>query len=390
MKAYKFRIYPSWIQQKKIQETFDICKNVYNKLLDLSIKKYKNEKKGLSKYQMNKINTGKHREVYSQVLQNVSDRVSKSYQNFFRRVKDKNCKEKGFPRFKSSIKSITYPQHDTSKTGFFIDNKKLFVSKIGKMPIILHREINGEIKTLTIKKNESNQYFAVFCCDEYSSKKVKTEGSVGIDVGLKTYATLSDGNAIENPRFMKKSEKKLIRLHRELSRKKGGSNNRQKAKLRLVRQYQRIENQRKDFLHKITTKLAKNYKICKVEDLKIYNMMRNHHLAKSIADASWGTFVNMLSYKVVANGGRLIKVEPRYTSQTCSNCGKRIKMPLNKRIFDCECGLKINRDLNASINIHGREGHSQTYTPDGDCVRPLKAVVDEAGTILRGNTIGSS
>jgi len=117
MKAYKFRIYPSWIQQKKIQETFDICKNVYNKLLDLSIKKYKNEKKGLSKYQMDKINKGKYREVYSQVLQNVSDRVNKSFKNFFRRIKNKSCKKKGFPRFKSSVKSITYPQHDTQKKG---------------------------------------------------------------------------------------------------------------------------------------------------------------------------------------------------------------------------------------------------------------------------------
>jgi len=263
------------------------------------------------------------------------------------------------------------------------------VSKIGRMPIILHRKINGEIKTLTIKKNKSNQYFAIFCCEEYPSKKVKTKGSVGIDVGLDTYADLSDGTIIENPKYLRESEERLTRLHRELSRKKKGSNNRKKAKLRLSRQYQKIDNQRMDFLHKNTNMLSKNYGLLKVEDLKIQNMMKNHHLAKSIADASWGTFVNMLSYKVVANGGQLIKVDPKYSSQDCSNCGHRMKIPLHIKIFCCEnCGLTINRHLNASININGREGHSRTYTLVRDCVRPSnKATVYEARTIFRGNTI---
>jgi len=389
MRAYKFRIYPSKKQQRKIQETFDICKNVHNQLLELSIKKYKKEKKGLSKYQMDKINSGKHQEVYSQVIQNVSNRVSKSFKNFFRRVKDKSCKEKGFPRFKSSVKSITYPQNNGS---FKIENKRLSVSKIGNIPIIKHREVKGEIKTLTIKGNKSNQYFVIFTCEEYPSKKVKTKGNVGIDVGLETYATISNGKTIENPRFLRESEDRLKWYHRELSRKKKGSNNRKKAKLRLSRQYQKIENQRMDFLHKTTSDLSKTYRNCKVEDLQIPNMMKNHHLAKSIADASWGTFVNMLSYKVVTNGGQLIKVEPKYTSQTCSSCGHRMKMPLHLRIFCCDnCGLEINRDLNASININGREGHSRTYTLVGDCVRPTKtkATVDEARTIFRGDTIGS-
>jgi len=326
--------------------------------------------------------------VYSQVIQDMRDRLIKSYQNFFRRVKDKNCKEKGFPRFKSSVKSITYPQNNGS---FKIINKRLSVSKIGNVPIVKHREIRGKVKTLTIKRNKSNQYFAIFLCEEYPSKKVKTKGSVGIDVGLETYAVLSDGVSIENPRCLINSERKLTRLHRELSRKKKGSNNRKKAKSRLARQYQKIENQRMDFIHKITSDLSKTYGICKVEDLQIPNMMKNHHLAKSIADASWGTFVNILSYKVVTNGGQVIKVEPKYTSQTCSSCERKIKMPLNRRTFNCGCGLKINRDLNASININGREGHSQTYTPDGDCVRPTetKATVYETGTIFRGDTIGS-
>lgn len=390
MRAYKFRIYPSRKQQKKIQKNFDICKSVHNQLLELSIKKYKNEKKGLSKYYMDKTNTGKHQEVYSQVIQNVSDRVSKSFQNFFRRVKDKSCKEKGFPRFKSSVKSITYPQNNGS---FKIVNKRLSVSKIGNIPIIKHREVKGEIKTLTIKRNKSNQYFAIFTCEEYPSKRIKTKGSVGIDVGLETYATLSDGKTIDNPRCLRESEERLKKLHKKLSRKKKGSNNRNKAKLRLARQYQKIENQRTDFLHKITSNLSKkNYRTYKIEDLKITNMMKNHHLAKSIADASWGTFVNFLSYKVVTNGGQVIKVEPKYTSQDCSSCGHRMKISLHQRIFCCDsCGLKIDRDFNASININGREGHSRTYTPDGDCVRPTvtKATVYETGTIFRGDTIGS-
>jgi len=394
MRAYKFRIYPSKKQQKKLQNNFDVCKDAYNFLLCKCNESYKNFHKSLNnRIELNKLikkfknDNPKSSDVYSQVLQDTRNRLIKSYQNFFRRVKNKNCKEKGFPRFKGNVKSITYPQNNGS---FKIENKRLSVSKIGNIPIIKHREIKGKIKTLTIKRNKSSQYFAIFCCEEFSIKKTKTRGSIGIDVGLEKFATLSNGEIIENPRCLLNSEKRLIKLHRKLSRKKRGSNNRLKSKLKLARHYQKIENQRMDFLHKITSDLSKTYRICKVEDLKIQNMMKNHHLAKSIADASWGTFVNMLSYKVVTNGGQLIKVEPKYTSQTCSNCGRRVKISLSKRIFICECGLKINRDLNASININGRDGLSQTYTLVGDCVRPSKkAVVDEARTIFHGSMIGS-
>ncbi len=381
---YKFRLYPSREQKERIINSFKVCKAVYNELLALSKDSYRFGGVTLNRFDYNKYLTGKYREVHSQVKQNVSDRVHKAFQNFFRRIKDKSCKKKGFPGFKSRVNSMTFPQ-----SGFkFKSNKKLFASKIGNIPIVLHRVPKGKIKTLTIKQNCAGQWFVVFSCEtEIPSVKHSSNEKIGLDVGLESFATLSDGGIIENPRFLVKSENRLKILQRCFSKKKKGSANRRKARYRLAKQHIRVVNQRSDFLHKLSHKLTKSYFFVAVEDLNIKKMVKNHWLAKSINDASWNSFVQMLSYKAVTSGGQFIRVNPRDTSKTCSKCGTITEMPLSKREFLCpRCGFVCHRDLNASINILMVGQGLPKPNACGDTVRPsLRARVVESGTIC-GNS----
>ncbi len=380
LRMYKYRLYPSRKQKERIINSFKVCKAAYNELLALNKDSYQFGDVTLGKFDYNKYLTGKYREVHSQVLQNVSDRTHKAFQNFFRRVKDKSCKKKGFPRFKSRINSMTYPQ-----SGFkFVTERRLYASKIGNIPIVLHRIPKGKIKTLTIKVNRAGQWFAIFSCEiEALPIKHSSTKKIGLDVGLESFATLSNGSVIENPRFLIKSEKKLKRLQRRLSKKKKGSINRRKARYRLARQYLKVINQRTDFLHKLSHKLTKSYSFIAVEDLNIKNMIKNHWLAKSITDASWNSFVQMLSYKAITCGGQLVKINPKNTSKTCSECGTVTEMPLSKREFLCpSCGFVCHRDLNASINILTVGMDYAKPNACRDAVRPsLKARVVESGTI---------
>jgi len=386
---YKYRIYPSQKQKIKLINSLKTCKVIYNELLAMSIDSWRYGQVSLNGFDYNYYLTGKYSDISSKIKQNVSDRVHKAFQNFFRRVKE-NAKEKGFPRFKSRVNSITYNQciNGIGKRCFFwfVSNKKLYVSKIGNIPIVLHRIPKGKIKILTIKQNKANQWFAVFSCElEKVGKPIDfpQNSKIGIDVGIENFATLSNKEVIENPHFLVKSEKRLKRLHRKLSRKKKGSKNRFKARFRLAKQYIKVTDQRTDFLHKLSKSMAIRYGSIVVEDLKIKNMVKNHHLAKSISDASWSSFIQMLSYKAVISGGQLVKVNPRNTSKTCSECGTIMDMPLSKREFKCShCGFVCHRDLNASLNIYDRAGLARISTPVDDCVRPsMKATVCESGTI---------
>lgn len=360
LRTYKYRLYPSGKQQKRIFNNFNICKLVYNQLLEMSIDTYKTTGKTLHRFDFNKRLSGKHKEIHSQVLQNVSDRVHKAFSNFFRRVKDPAYKKKGFPRFKSRIKSITYPQN-----GFkFLSEKQIHISKIGNIPIVLHRIPKGNIKTLTIKRNRAGQWFTIFACEVENVPVIhSSKCNIGIDVGIENFATFSDGVIIENPRFLVKAEKRLKRLQKWLSRKVKGSKNRGKARFLVARQHLKINNQRNDFLHKISHGITKTYSFITIEKLNINGMVNNHHLAKYITDASWGNFARMLAYKAVACGCQFVEVNPRNTSRTCSECRAIVDMPLSKRTFRCtKCGFVCHRDLNASINID-RAGLARISTP---------------------------
>ena len=382
LRMYRYRLYPSQKQEKRLFNTFGICKNIYNELLELSISVYKENNVTLNRYDFNKLLTGLYPEVFSQVKQNISDRVHKAFQNFFRRCKDPSSKKKGFPRFKSQINSITY-----SQSGFkFPSDKRLYASKIGNIPIVLHRIPKGKVKTLTIKQNRVGQWFTIFACEvDVKPVKIISEKEIGIDVGLISFATTSDGVFVDNPRYLVKAEKRLKLLSRQLSRKKKGSKNRIKSKHLLAKQHLKVSNQRQDFLHKLSRELVNSHSFIAVEDLDIDSMIHNHHLAKHISDASWNTFVSMLEYKAVTSGSTLVKVNPRNTSKTCSNCGAIADILLKQREYRCSvCGFVCHRDINASINILKIGQGLPESNACGHDVRPSlsEAVVVEAGTIL--------
>lgn len=383
----KFRLYPNKNQKQILEQTLEDCRRTYNYLLADQKTTYKETGKLISQYDQNLKLVKLKREkpalskIHSQVLQNISKRIRDAYHGFF--VRRKLGLKAGLPRFKKygRYKSITYPQ-----IGFKVEGRKLYLSKIGQVNIKLHRPIKGVVKTLTIKRMPSGKWFAVFSEKIALEPKEKPKGTVGIDVGLHHFAVLSDKQFIENPRCLRKSEKKLARLQRFFSRKNRKSRNREKARIKVARHHEKILNQRNDFLHKLSRKLADSYSTIIVEDLQILNMIQNHKLAKSIADASWGQFTRMLSYKEEESGGKVVKVDPKGTTQTCSRCRFKVPKTLSDRIHICpRCGLKMDRDLNASRNILLKVPQElREYTPVE--IRPLlpakrASLIEEAGSL---------
>jgi len=350
---FKYRLYPSKTQTKVLEEQLELCRLTHNRLLDYCKLQYKEKGKTPSQFDLNnhlitlKQLKPEFSRIHSQVLQNIAKRIKDSYTNFYarRRIGLKA----GLPRFKKygRYKSITYPQF-----GFKVEGNKLNLSKIGNVRICQHRELSGQIKTLTVKRMPSDKWYAFFSCIVEVKPNEKPFEDVGIDVGLNSYAVLSDGVRIRNPRFYRKEEKRLGLLQRGLSRKVRGSSNWVKAKTGVARLHEKIGNRRTDFLHKASRKIADTYETVYVEDLIIGNLVKNHCLAKSISDAGWGSFISMIAYKAESAGGRLLKVDPRNTTQNCSQCGEYVKKFLSDRIHKCpRCGLKMDRDLNASKNI---------------------------------------
>ena len=352
---YKYRLYPNKEQVKLLTSQLKSLCNIYNHLLKIKINVYKENKRSLSRKDLNALVKAWDKHIHSQVRQNVADRVDKAFNNFFNRIKLKKSYAKvkvGFPRFKADHRynSLTYPQ-----SGFnLLNNRILHLSKIGDIIIKFHRPIEGKIKTLSIKRSPTGKWYVCFSCEVPVTKKRHKflDKQVGIDVGLENFATLSTGNVITNPRYLIKSENKLSKSQRCLSRKFKGSKNRTKARLKVAKLHEKITNQRMDFLHKQSHYLSNTYNYIVVESLNIKNMMKNRYLAKHIADASWNTFIQLLSYKAASAGGQLICVDPKYTSIKCSCCGKNVPKKLSVREHNCPfCDLKLHRDHNAAINI---------------------------------------
>ncbi|MCW3990587.1 MAG: transposase [Candidatus Bathyarchaeota archaeon] len=358
-RTFRYRLYPSKAQTKVLDEHLELCRNAYNQLLDHCKQQYKENGKTPTQFDLNNllINLKQMRpefsRIHSQVLQNISKRIRDAYTGFYARRRA--GLKAGLPRFKKygRYKSVTYPQ-----SGFKIEGNKLNLSKIGNIRIRQHRELPEKIKTLMVKRMPSGRWYACFSCVVEAQPREKPFEDVGIDVGLNNYAMLSDGTRIENPRLYRNEEKRLGLLQRRSSKKERGSLNWVKAKTRVARLHERIQNRRTDFLHKESRKIADNYETVYFEDLKIGNMVRNHHLAKSISDAGWGRFIRMIAYKEEESGGQLIQVNPRGTTQMCSRCGEAVPKDLSQRIHRCPgCGLVMDRDHNAALNIlaRGRE-----------------------------------
>ncbi|MDE1860439.1 MAG: transposase [Candidatus Micrarchaeota archaeon] len=392
-RAYKFRIYPDTVRREEIDERLILAQRFYNKLLEKSIQSYKNDNHKVSMAQFNRFvketiaEDKKFLKLYSQTRCEIEYRLMKAYQNFFRRVKEKKQgkrQEVGFPRFKSKdrYKSITYPQDNGS---FSIHKGRLRVSRIGTMPIELHRAIEGKIKTLSIKK-DADRYYAVFTAiTDIKIPEVENSNPVGIDLGLNSFIALSEGTKMEKPKFMQQKRKRIAIWQKRVARRDKGSKRREKAKAGLQKTYEHMANQSDDYLHKLSkTLVTSGYTSFAVEDLQIQNMVKNHRLAGAIHNASWNRFIQLLSYKAESAGLRIGKVDARNTSKTCSNCGNIQDMPLSDRTYHCQrCGMSKDRDINASINILHRAttlGQRGSHA-QGENARPhQEAVLDELRT----------
>ncbi|MFZ3112423.1 MAG: transposase [Methanothrix sp.] len=355
LKAFKYRIYPTKAQTTKMERTLDLCRWTYNETLAYRKNSYESEGKSISKYETHNLlpkwkeDKPELKEVFSQILQNVQGRVDLAFKAFFRRIKA--GEKPGYPRFKGKgwYDSFTYPQ-----MGFKLDNGLLELSKIGNIKIKLHRPIEGKIKRLTVRRTATGKWFACFSVEiEDQPKPPWKDGSlVGIDVGLESFATLSNGEKISNPRFFREEEHELARVQRKLSKAPKGTPDRKKALKVVERVHERIANKRYEFAHQISNDLVNRFGLIAFEDLNIKGMTKNHCLAKSIHDVAWNMLVTLTSYKAESAGSMVVLVDPRNTSKMCSRCGILVEKTLSDRVHNCpQCGLSMDRDWNAAINI---------------------------------------
>lgn len=358
--TFKYRIFPTKAQRTSLNETLENCRIVYNDTLALRKTSWENEKKSISLYDSNKLLTTWKAEkpslmnVHSQVLQNVQERVDLAFQAFFRRVK--SGEEPGYPRFKGfgRYDSFTFKQ-----SGFSLnpDNKRLKLSKIGNVKIKFHRPIEGTVKTLTIQRDRIGNWFACFSCEVEPNPLPLSTEIVGIDLGLSTFATLSNREKIERQRWMKIDEKDLKKAQTKVNESTKGSPEYRKAVLKLNHIHTRIKNRRNNFAHQESRKLVNRYGLIVFEDLNIEGMKTNGYknIHKGIADVAWGKFVDFSQYKAEWAGRGFLKVNPKGTTQDCSGCGICVPKGLSDRVHSCpNCGLVIDRDLNAAINILAR------------------------------------
>ena len=285
--------------------------------------------------------------VHSQVLQDVLKRLDKAFDAFFRRIRE--GQKAGYPRFRSRSR---YDSFTFSQSGFSIEKSKLRLSKIGRVKIKLHRPIEGKVKTLTITRSSTGKWFACFTAEVQHESLPDSQNAVGIDMGLKSFAMLSTGEAIANPKFFRVEEKRLVKAQRKLSAATKGSLERRKRRKITARIHERIANKRRDFAHQESRKLVDRFGIIVFENLNIRGMLKNHCLAKSIADAAWNQLAQFTTYKAEEAGRCVRQVNPRNTSQACSGCGEVVKKDLRIRIHKCSgCGLTLDRDYNAARNI---------------------------------------
>lgn len=363
-RSYEYRIYPNAKQREQIENTFGACRWVWNHFLELCKASWEVNRKGFSPYKLSNHLTVLKRtvapwlyEIDNKALQSTIENLGRAYKNFFRRVK--NGEKPGYPKFKSKRTSEQSYTSKYNKGVKVIRGNKVMIRKLGLVKCKISRMPEGRIVNVTVKRTATGKYFAVFCCMDCPEPEMPMgdEPIIGIDAGLHDLMTRSDGVKVENHKYLRKSERKLKRAQRSLSRKKKGSNNYNKQRKRLARIHERIANQRKDAIHKATTEAVRESQAIAVEDLNVSGMERNHHLAKSVADASMSEMIRQLAYKCQWYGRAFAKVDRWFPStQVCGCCGEitgpKGKSELNVREWTCpSCGARHDRDLNAARNI---------------------------------------
>ena len=356
-KSYKFRIYPNLEQRIFFEKSFGCSRFIWNQMLADKIAYYEETGELLKNTPAQyKKDFPWLKEVDSLALNNVQLNLTRAYKSFFQ-------SGFGFPNFKSKKSTQSYKTNNQKGTIALLDGK-VKLPKVGWVKIKLHRQPKGVIKSATISKTVTGKYFISILCEEEIVPLPKANSNLGIDLGLENFAILSTGEKIGNPRFLVSLSKKLAKEQKILSRrgllaKKRGvklseSSNYQKQKLKVARLHEKIVNQRKDFLHKLSTNLIKNHDVICIEDLASRNLMKNHHLARAIGDASWTEFVRQLRYKADWYGKKIVTISRWFpSSQLCSTCGANSgKKPLSVREWTCEgCDTHHDRDINASLNI---------------------------------------
>jgi len=375
-KTYKYRVCPTPEQAAKLEWTLWRCRELYNAALAERKEAWRMRQVSIGYYQQKrnlpiiKELRPEYQEIHAHVLQDVLLRLDKAFQAFFRRIRE--GQKPGYPRFQGRHRyhSLTYPEYGNGVT---LDGGLLWLSKIGRMPIRLHRPLEGTPKTVTITREADGWYACIACADVPTQPLPLTGQETGIDVGLKSFLTLADGSLVENPRYYRKAEKALKKAQRRKDRRKQGSKRRRKAVVWLRKKHQKIARQRRDFHHKTALALVRQYDTLYFEDLQIANLTKapepkpdpDHPgqylpngatakagLNKSIQDAGWYQFRTILSCKAVYAGKRAVAVPPAYTSQDCSGCGERVQKSLSVRTHVCPaCGLVLDRDANAALNI---------------------------------------
>jgi putative transposase len=361
-KTFKYKLKPTLAQERMLERMLMLCRHVYNAAIGERREAYRMRGISLTYYHQKAELPGikeampEYSAVHSQVLQDVVLRVDRAFQAFFRRVKAGEAP--GYPRFhgRERFNSFTYPQYDN---GARLDNGFLVLAKIGRVAMRWSRPLEGIPKTVTLSQEADGWYVCISCADVPTQPLAPTGQETGIDVGLESFATLADGTMIHNPRCYRTAERRFKTAHRRVSRRKKGSNRRRKAVRLLAKAHQKVKRQRADFQHKAALHLVREYDTIYHEELQVANMVKNHHLVKSISDAGWGMFLTSLAFKAVCAGKQVIAVPPAYTSQTCSGCGVVVKKGLSVRWHACPgCGTSLHRDHNAAKNIE-RLGQSR-------------------------------